>query len=221
MAGRHEWYRRTTWSEADQDDFRARLERSRTAGARVQYLRIQALYLEGAGLVEAAIELLREVLREYPESIEVALAHLQMATCHEKAGRIDNAVLELRRALSAEAKRPNAQISAWLEFGRIVVEHGRPDLFDEFLNLLEERAQDPRRFAADLAFPAKQYLLNACLAVIFDIRGEDRLAREHARNALAAGDAKHSGFRYHSTVGLLEDTNTPLYRRISALAADG
>jgi hypothetical protein len=45
----NDWYRKTTWSEADQADFFARFKRSRTPYNKAQYLRIQANYLEGVG----------------------------------------------------------------------------------------------------------------------------------------------------------------------------
>jgi tetratricopeptide (TPR) repeat protein len=219
--GRHDWYRRTTWTANDQRQFRERLARCRSDGNRAQYLRIQALYLEEAGLIEAALGLLTELLRDHRDSRDVAQAHLQLAGCHEKRGRIAEALTELRRALAAEARQPNGQIGAWLEFGRIAVEHALVDLYDEFLNLVVAREDRPGGLACWVMFPDHEYLLNACLAVIYASRGEGPRAREHARGALVAADRKHSGFRYHPRVGLVKDTHTALFRRISALGSDG
>ncbi len=42
-----EWFRRTTWTKEDQEDFFGHLGRSRTQAP--QYVRIQALYLEKTG----------------------------------------------------------------------------------------------------------------------------------------------------------------------------
>src|SRR5262245_23774851 len=140
--GRHDWYRRSTWTANDQSEFRARLRRSRSPFHRAQYLRIQALYLETAGLLEPSIELLLEMLQNYGDA-ERATAHYQLASCHEKAGRIPEAVEHLRLALAAEVARPTTQTLAWLAFGRVAVEHGLVDLFDEFLILLETRSQGP------------------------------------------------------------------------------
>jgi len=64
----NDWFRKTSWGEADQADFFTRLKRSRTAGNKAQYLRIQASHLEGAGSPEflrAAITLLDKMLTEF------------------------------------------------------------------------------------------------------------------------------------------------------------
>jgi len=56
----NDWHRKTTWSEADQVGFFARLKRSRTAYNNAQYLRIPAKSLEGVGsheMLKAALEL--------------------------------------------------------------------------------------------------------------------------------------------------------------------
>ncbi len=74
-----EWFRRSTWTDHDRDEFNARLKRCRGAGSKAQYLRIQACHLAEAGLHANAIELLDCLIMELPERMELANAHLQKA----------------------------------------------------------------------------------------------------------------------------------------------
>lgn len=70
--GRDDWYRRTTWTSEDAEAFFDRLNRSRGLESKAQYVRIQALDLEEAGLIEPASSLLG------PHSRGVAL---EVRTC--------------------------------------------------------------------------------------------------------------------------------------------
>ena len=73
--GRHDWYRRTTWSQTDREAFHARLKRSRSEEGKAQYLRIQALHLQETGdpeRIAAAVELLDELLAKYPDTLGMA-----------------------------------------------------------------------------------------------------------------------------------------------------
>src|ERR1700722_5779262 len=63
--GREDWYRRTTWSNDDREQFFARLERSREAFHKSQYLRIQAYCLQLAGLYEDALQLLNLLVERF------------------------------------------------------------------------------------------------------------------------------------------------------------
>lgn len=114
-----DWFRRSTWSASDKEEFEARLRRARPAG-RAQYLRIQAVYLSETGrddLVPPAIELLDRLLAEYPDSMQVALAEQLRARCYERMGDALLAVdpdgsLGLRRKRVPEKDHFTDQISA-------------------------------------------------------------------------------------------------------------
>lgn len=217
---RDEWYRRSTWTTEDEQEFRARLKRARSF-SRPQYLRLQAIHLEQAGLLDEAIQLLEEVVREYAEDGQIAWVHDHLGSCHEKAGRIDEAIQELRLSIAAQERHPYVTSKAWLELGRISVEYGVPELFDEFLKLLEKHSQGQGGLAAEIHFPAERYLLSAVLALIYKARGDLARAREYAKVAVAAADLRHSGFRRHPTIGLVTDTTGGLFKSISVLAATG
>jgi tetratricopeptide (TPR) repeat protein len=117
-----EWFRRTTWSDADREDFNAHLKRSRGAGNKAQYLRIQAGHLADGGHHAAAIELLDRLFAEFPQRIELAQAHAQKTDSLAKLGQLKAAIQEYRSALQAERDLPNIRTNAWLDFGWLVVE---------------------------------------------------------------------------------------------------
>jgi len=217
--GREDWYRHTTWTAAEQEAFRLRLRRCRSQSS--QYLRIQAQYLAQAGLVTEAMQLLREYLEKFRDDFQLSMVCAQLATCYERLGEIEAAISWLRRALAAESVRPNVRTDAWLEFGRMAVEHDLTDLYGDFLGLVEERSGRPGGLASEAVFPAQRYVLNACLAIIYTKKGQVGRGREHAKAALAAAAATKSGFSRHPELGLVRDTATELFRRVAAIGADG
>jgi len=217
--GRLDRYRHTTWTAADQDAFRSRLQRCRSQSS--QYVRIQAHYLEQAGLVAPAMQLLREYLEKFHDDYQLSMVYTQLATCHERLGEFAEAVRCLQHALAAERARPKVKTNAWLEFGRIAVEHELTNLYGDFLGLFEERSGLPGGLASEAVFLAQRYLFNACLAVIYTTKGEPSRGREHAMAALVAAAATTSGFSRHPELGLVGDTSTDLFRRVAAMGADG
>jgi ribosomal protein S18 acetylase RimI-like enzyme len=101
-----DWYRKSTWSDADEQEFRERLAKARKK-ARPQYLKLQALYLIGAGLPEPALQLLDEFFADPDEFHaadaralrERALAELESV----EAARTDPHRLNIRRGTPADA----------------------------------------------------------------------------------------------------------------------
>lgn len=209
-----DWFRKTTWSEADQAGFFARLKRSRGAGKKAQYLRIQACHLEATQrpeLIWAALSLLDKMLAEYPEQGELASAQGQKASCLAALGRTDEAIASYRDALNTERKFPMRRTRAWLEFGRFVCDHRLVDLYDEAWAVLDE-------LKYELMFATDVYELSGIRAIIAAHKGESDRAKQFAETALEAAAATHSGFRYHPKVGLVRDKETPFYKSIEAIA---
>jgi len=208
-----EWFRRTTWSDADREDFNAHLSRSRGAGNKGQYLRIQAAHLAEAGHHAAAIELLDRLFAEFPQKIELAQAHTQKADSLAKLGEVEPAIQEYRTALQTERDFPNVRTNAWLHFGCFVVERQLTGLYEEVLQVLREFRED-----GGLTLPLVQYRYAVVQALIADDRGEKARAREFAQQALAEAAKDHSGLRHHPTVGLVGSERNTLENRLRALA---
>jgi tetratricopeptide (TPR) repeat protein len=207
---RLDWYRKTTWEQADREDFAAHLTRARAA-SRAQYLRIQALHLQQVGLFKEALGLLDAMLEQYPQRIELAQAQLQRAQCLAGLGRIPEATDEYRTVLRTEAAFPNVQTYAWIDFPWFAVKHHATHLYDEVLGVLG-------RSDRSALFPVDRYRINAILSLIAEDQGDRHAAREYARSALAASAETHSGFRYHSNLGLVRGPDPEIHERLVALA---
>ncbi|MEN6451747.1 MAG: hypothetical protein ABFC96_14745 [Thermoguttaceae bacterium] len=210
--GREDWFRHTTWTDADRNDFNARLDRSR-AGNKAQYLRVQAIHLAQAGYHKSAIELLDRLFAESPGRFDLAIAHAQRADSLAKLGHIEAAISEYRQALQAERDFPNVQTNAWLDFGWLVVEKRLTSLYDEVARVLQEF-----RSEGSLVFPALKYRYCAIRSLLADARGDKEVAREFANVALAEAAKEHSGLRYHSTLGLVGSQRGTFDSRLRKLA---
>jgi tetratricopeptide (TPR) repeat protein len=195
---RDDWYRRTTWTELDRDEFDDRLRRSRDPSSKAQYLRIQALCLAKAGLHSSAIELVDRSLTEYPDQLEVGQVHLQKASSLANLEQYESAVGEFRSALQAERDRPNVRTQAWLDFAWFVLQKQRTNLYDEALTVLTEFSSK-----SSMSFPIDRYRYAAARALIADARGEKTSSRQFAISALAEASATNSGFRYHAKLGIV------------------
>src|SRR6185503_7301053 len=130
-----DWFRKTTWTTADESDFRKRLARSRK---RDEYLRIQALTLVENGLAEPSLRLLDELLVSYHDDFYLAQIQETRAQALVDLGRPSEAIEALTKALEAQRAQPNVQGFAALAFAELVLALGRRELFRKSLALLDE-----------------------------------------------------------------------------------
>lgn len=210
--GREDWYRRTTWSDADEDQFRARLKRSRTSANKSQYLRVQAVYLAEAGHHTSAIQLLDEMIRDYPQHIELAQAYLQKAESLVATDFLSDAVDEYRASLEAERLFPGVKTGCWLLFPWFIVKHNIVVLYDEATDILQEFNRVDR-----LAFPIDRYRYAAICALLLSAKGEDDVSRKWAKEAMQHAKAEHSGFRHHPNIGLVKNVDLTMHDRLVKL----
>jgi len=176
-------------------------------------LRIQAHHLAVAGLHAAAIELLDRLLTDYPEKIEVASAHLQKANSLRILGQTELAVDEYRAALHAERDFPNVRTGTWLDFGWLVVEKQRADLYNEVLEIFKEFRDE-----SDMKFPANEYRYWAVQAIIAAAQANPGAAREFAQRALGEASKTHSGLGYHANLGIVSSQPVWLEKKLRALS---
>lgn len=212
----NDWYRKTTWNEADQVDFFARLKRCRTAYNKAQYLRIQACHLEDVGsdkMLRLSLELLDKMFAEFPEKSQLASAYNQKASCLLKLGDVDNALFNYQRALATEREFSTVRINAFIDFGRLVAEKKLTHLFDEALIALEAELN-----SRGMHFPSEIFYAFGIRSIIAAHRGQTEKAKEFAKVALEAAAKDHSGLRYHPTAGLVGDKETIFYKSIAAIA---
>jgi len=209
-----EWFRRRTWTDKDRQEFWSRLRRSRTRFHKAQYLRIQALHLETDAdppALDAALELLDTMLRDYPEEFEIAAAHKQRGSCLAKLGRRDEALNAFHAALDAESRFPGVQGLAYLDYAETVLQAERSDLYEDALSQLARRAdKEP--------FPNLQYRSGVAAAFLCERLGRTDEARAAATRALTAAAKTESPFRYHRKLGLVRGTDADVQARLWRLA---
>jgi hypothetical protein len=196
------WFRRTTWTPADREEFFARLRRSRTTFNKSQYLCIQAGTLLGTHTPEgivAALELTEVLLRDFPDPFELASAHLIRAECLESRVDIPGAVEAYRCALQAQRDHPKVRTTAYEDFAWLVATQPLPDLYREALAALDE-----------FGYPGWSYRSGGARALIQFALGDRAAAGQSARLALEAA-ANHPR--------LAGESDRRVHERLEAVAA--
>jgi tetratricopeptide (TPR) repeat protein len=212
-----EWFRRHSWTEADKAEFFARLGRSRTLFHKAQYARIQAYELHQAGGVryaQEALELLDMIVNSWMGDAQRASVHHQRAECLRDLGRDADAVEAYRDTFAEQRRLPSYLTNAHLDFAWWVAASGKRELFDEAMSILDEFSRD-----GGINFPASVYLAEGARALIQHARGDHESASAHARRSLNAAGLKHSGLRYHPTVGVMPTKSDPTYAMLTSIAA--
>jgi len=210
-----DWFRRKTWTPQDREEFFARLRRSRGAFYKAQYARIQAYELlttRTPDAYRAALELLDMILGEWRESSQLASVYDHRAECFLGLGDVPLAVDSYRQVFQTQRVHKSWLTNAHLDFGWLVATTPLPDLYDEALAVLGE-------FSHGMGFPVNRYRASTIHALILDARGQREQAQGYARNALQEEAARHSGFRYHATLGLVDSPDERVHERLQILAA--
>jgi tetratricopeptide (TPR) repeat protein len=208
--GRHDWYRKVSWSQDDRADFFSRLARSRSG--RAQYLLIQAQHLFSAGIVAPALQLVEQYLSEFPATDMFHVgALLQKAQCLEGLDRIDEAEAAYLATLAQQRGIQNYVTLVYIDFPWFAVKYGRRHLYSDALAALDAGA-------SHLIFPILQYKSGAVRALIAAEQGDFGAANRYAAEALKAAAARHSGFSYHPDVGLFREPDRLIHDRVTQLA---
>ena len=204
-----DWFRKVTWSDADAEDFRKRLLRAR-AYNRAQYLRIQAGHLAQASHFGAALQLLEEMVADYPDDTELSMAICQMGQCHQAMGAPEQALECYWRAIEFMRTTPSARNRAWSDFVLLVARSRYEMRYEQALAVLDE-------FVGDRMFPVDYFEWHAGRALVLSQQGHIPLAKEEAEKALAAAERDKSGFKYHPEIGLVGPKNGSLRRDMEAM----
>jgi len=221
MSGRRKgggegWFRRTRWDPEIEAAFFDRLARSRDPFHKAQYVRIQASHLEQTGAdehVEVALRLLDRLLAEWPEDLMRAEAHDQRARCLARLGKSEEAVEAFRASFAAMRQVPGFVPTTAIDFGQFAVKLRRTDLYDEVARVLDE-------FHNDSPIHVMNFLRDSVLAIVEDHRGRRNVAAAHARRALAAASAEHSGLRGRPRLGLVTNPDPVLIAEVRRIARD-
>ena len=211
---RHDWYRRTTWTERDREEFCARNRRSRGDNSKAQYLRIQAQTLFETGdrrLIASALELLEQTLSEYPSAMDSALTYQCAGQCSQALGQTATAVGYYRNAIAREREFPGIRTNAAFLLGRVAVEERVQSALSEAVTAMESHGRP--------IFPWNAYILNGVLAFIASQEGRDTDAKNLAAAALEAAAIRDTGLGHgRGHLGTVRDVDTRFHAILRRIA---
>jgi tetratricopeptide (TPR) repeat protein len=196
-----DWYRRTTWTATDEEEFFAKLSRARK-NSRAQYLRIQAVALchtNKKEFLSAAEILLNKILDEYSENKpEQSTVLYLLGGIRRRFEDYETALRYFEEALEFEREYPNVTTDAYWDYSELVIMTGKIEMFDKIEIMLLER------YSAIL-FPIDKYKINSILSIISKQKNEPEKARHYAELAEQNANAEISGLRYHKYLGVVKE----------------
>jgi tetratricopeptide (TPR) repeat protein len=178
-------------------------------------LRIKALALLDAGGPAkhlAARDLLLRVLREYPDSLDVVIAHERLGELYESEGASDDAEAHYREALHLSLEG-NVQGDANLRLPELLISSGQADKLADAEAVLA--TIDVER---DLAFASQRFRYAVCRARLAAARHSPDEASDYAAEALRLASTSRPDFARHPTVGRVVAAES-LIREMQRLAA--
>jgi tetratricopeptide (TPR) repeat protein len=185
-----DWFRNSQWTPEIEQQFEARLARSR--GQRGEYLRIQALTLVETLRSECAapaIALAQRHVELAPTGIGAAQMHAAIAQAFITLGRLEPAVDAFRNAVKSELARPNVRGCHYIDFAWFVATNSLSPHYNEALAAMQQIMQ-----AQDLVLSANQYRYFGALALISADTGDIQNARRMAQSALSAASEERGPF---------------------------
>ena len=209
-----DWYRKVSWTDDDERDFRARLKRARPEN-RGQYVYLQAITLLGGAdrWLTAAELLLREHIDTYPDDFRRGEAFNALGELFERREEVGQALEQYQLAMARMREHPGRPY-AWLSYARLVARRRLRAHYETAKSAIAE-------FDAANPFPLHIFRVNAALALIAKDEQRNEDARTFAIKALAAASAKTTGLRYHPLLGLVGSEEGPTIRELSRIAGSG
>ncbi|WP_367768769.1 hypothetical protein AB3G33_09825 [Flavobacterium sp. WC2421] len=209
-----DWYRRKTWTENDEIEFYAKLNRARKDG-RAQYLKIQAIELietKKENLIDVAESLLNKYLYEFPED------NFNRSSCLGKLGEIYllrnspiKALENFKKAIEFEKIYPNVITQATIKFSEIVIENN----IEAEYKYVEEILMNKINSENGLTFNNEKYTVYSILSIINKENGNNKIAKEYAEIAEQSANLESSGFTYHKKLGIVTKRNSILDEKVN------
>jgi len=182
----NDWYRKTTWTAADEKDFAKRYESAKSGKA--QYLFVQALSLfeqKNEELNKIALKLLKKYFKDFPNDKNERTGALHLAAqIYEGRKKSKKAFEYYKKAAEHEAEFPKLLIGAWLDYAVFIIKHKKKKLYSEAENYIYNQ-YDKMVFADHI------YKANAVLAAIWKKKRDRKTHRYYKERADSA--AKESG----------------------------
>lgn len=165
-----DWYRRTTWTKIDEEEFFKKLNRA-WKDSRAQYLRIQASYLIETKLkknLNAAEKLLNLILTEYPEErFDLSMIYLELGEIHYHRKDYEKALEFYKKSMDHEKVFPNLITTSYLNYSKTVVLLRKFKKYDEVYELLINKIK-----IDTIKFPYIEYITYSILSIISKHNGD-------------------------------------------------
>jgi tetratricopeptide (TPR) repeat protein len=199
-----DWYRRNTWTKADEEDFFAKLNRARKEG-RPQYLKIQAGTLVATKdliLLKVAETLIQKLFSDYPDDrLERSPSFKILGDIYRCRDDFHQAMAFYKQAIDFEETFPNVLTQSYLDFSELAV---KPNA-EEHYPLVEKIVS--KRIEGSL-FPLEKYKAFSILSIINNSKGDKDKAEQFALLAEQNASAETSGLRYHKYLGVVTKRDT-------------
>lgn len=193
-----DWFRQESWDERTEQEFFARLSRSRSQ--RDQYLVIQALTLAKA-FPAVALRLADLYFNTKRGNFEDVRALSVKADAYLALDQSGLAIEAMKGILAIERAQPNYKTTRYVDYPFLVATQHISSEYHDALAVLEERK-------SDLAFPLEKFKWHASKSFIHQALCNTTDSKKHAALALQAAQTNTSGFRYHQDLGLVGDAYT-------------
>ena len=165
-----DWYRRKTWTKADEEEYFAKLGRARKEG-RAQFLRVQAIELietKDTNLLSVAETLLNIILTEYPDNrIEKSQTLNSLGEIYKFREDYETALDYFQKSLDFEKEFPNVITTSYLNFAETVDRAEKTELYDKVETLLIEKINEDT-----LKFPVQNYIIYSVMRGISEYKGD-------------------------------------------------
>lgn len=173
-----DWYRRKTWTETDEEEFFAKLNRARKDG-RAQYLRIQAIELietKDKNLLAVAESLLNKILTDYPDNkFEKSQTYNQLGEIYKSREDWDKALSYFKKSLDFEKEYSQVKTTSYLNFSETIIRTEKTELYNETENLLIKEIKEKT-----FKLPVQKYMMYSMLSVISEYKGNFEQAKLYA-----------------------------------------
>ena len=207
---RDDWFRNKSWNTRIEEEFFEKLARARSQ--RDQYLAIQAITVAPRN-PEAALRLVDHYFETRKNDRHDVQALLAKVDALKTLGDMGGVVATYKAILAREAEFPSRRTTAYVAFPYFVATKKIEKEYEYAVTVLDERKDD-------IAFPLDRFMWHASYALISSASGHEANAKDHALEALAAAEAKESGFRYHQNLGLVGKVHRPVVKDLIHLASD-
>lgn len=216
---KHQWYRNTDWTQKIQEEFEARLAKSRSDYNKAQYLRIQGYYLQSSpdpDIRKVGRDFYLRVISEFPEQdSQVSEALIGLAQSYENENDVANAEKYYRDSIDydKELRQKNERIiQSYLLLPELIIKNKRSDQYEEALDMLT-------RWNGIKIMPFHDIQYRYCLAIarLATRLGFKQEAVFYASKALELNEiGKTPQLSGRPTIGIVQTTQTEI-RELQAI----